>query len=478
MAFSKITITYNEDLVSGDNISFTSSENGVITYNWVVGTPGANQVSVGTPTTNIGERSAINFSDRYVLERGYPLYLVNQSINAVEIISISDTDILSGGTSNKNVGFIIQSVIELPVDILKRINVRSPYFLHAPIYDGTSTIFPESVVFNVFIYEGDVTTDKPSTPTVVLTKQPRFLNDQNIYVDISDVTSDFINNKYSGVLTHQSVFVVAEIQTTYSSGVINEVTTLLAYDGFNIHSEGVNFSSTDDLMISNSFITTPFDGCINLPFYLGGDNYTVEFRNGLSIEDSVNVNSIIVIDTDNTVFNAEILNVTNVDNIRIANTTQSTESILDVEVVTECIYDPIKLTFVNRYGAKQDFWFYKVSKNDIKTKAESFNSNVLESSIVDNKSVLNYDTTRHNKKTFNKQVDKTITLNTGYIPEDNNIVIEEILASEYIWLTINNVVIPVNLTTKSLSLLTKRNDQLIKYSLKFDYSYSEIQNIR
>ena len=50
--------------------------------------------------------------------------------------------------------------------------------------------------------------------------------------------------------------------------------------------------------------------------------------------------------------------------------------------------------------------------------------------------------------------------------------------SEYVWLTIDNVIIPANLSTKSVPLLTKINDQLIKYKLNFDYSYNEVQNIR
>ena len=52
------------------------------------------------------------------------------------------------------------------------------------------------------------------------------------------------------------------------------------------------------------------------------------------------------------------------------------------------------------------------------------------------------------------------------------------LESEYVWLTLDNEIKPVNLTSKSVSLLTKTNDQLIKYKLNFDYSYNEVQNIR
>jgi len=92
--------------------------------------------------------------------------------------------------------------------------------------------------------------------------------------------------------------------------------------------------------------------------------------------------------------------------------------------------------------------------------------------------ILSYSTTEHRKREYNKQATKSIELNTGYLPEDNNILIEEMLESDYIWLTLDNEIKPVNLTSKSVSLLTKTNDQLIKYKLNFDFSYNEVQNIR
>ena len=151
---------------------------------------------------------------------------------------------------------------------------------------------------------------------------------------------------------------------------------------------------------------------------------------------------------------------------------------IDVDIETECIYDPIKITFINRFGVLQDFYSYKVSKETIKSTNDDYNRSVLNEDIIGGIPVLSYNTSEHNKKTYNKQSKKSIELNTGYIAEDNNIIIEEMLNSEYIWLTIDNVIIPANLSTKSVALLTRTNDQLIKYKLNFDYSYNEIQNIR
>ena len=167
-----------------------------------------------------------------------------------------------------------------------------------------------------------------------------------------------------------------------------------------------------------------------------------------------------------------------VNNIRILNTDTQEETFIDVEVVTECIYDPVKITFVNRHGVLQEFYSYKVSKEQIKSTSDSYNKSILNEDVISNIPVLSYNTSEHRKREYNKQATKSIELNTGYLPEDNNVLIEEMLESEYVWLTVDNEIKPVNLTSKSVSLLTKTNDQLIKYKLNFDYSYNEVQNIR
>ena len=126
----------------------------------------------------------------------------------------------------------------------------------------------------------------------------------------------------------------------------------------------------------------------------------------------------------------------------------------------------------------QDFYSYKVSKEQIKSTSDSYNRSILNEDVISGLPILSYNTTEHRKREYNKQATKSIELNTGYLPEDNNILIEEMLESEYIWLTLDNEIKPVNLTSKSVSLLTKTNDQLIKYKINFDFSYNEVQNIR
>ena len=102
----------------------------------------------------------------------------------------------------------------------------------------------------------------------------------------------------------------------------------------------------------------------------------------------------------------------------------------------------------------------------------------MNESIVSLQPNLSYSTSSHNTVTYNTQGNKRITLNTGYINQDNNVLIEELLLSETVWIEKDSKIIPVNQVSKNVAFLTKRNDQLIKYTLDFSFSFDEINNIR
>ena len=412
------------------------------------------------------------------------LYSVTRTTNEVIVTTLTDQFTFEGANSDFDGVSIVTDYTPL-VGGLNRIHARSPYFISAPVYDGANIVSSIATEFKIYIYEGVLDTSKPSTPTYTYEKKPRFLGDNNIYIDISKQVSDYIDNKYTGNLQTDCVFVEVEVNNTYSGGVLTETKKFLALNGYNLHSENVNHTPTENILLSNSTISVLYGQDINVPIYLGSDINVFQValyknQNGQNIAvEIITINSEEIINTNEIVKYVTFQNVTEGYFIRV--TSSAVPNIpynIDVDIETECIYDPIKITFVNRHGVLQDFYSYKVSKETIKSTNDDYNRSVLNEDIIGGIPVLSYNTSEHNKKTYNKQSKKSIELNTGYIAEDNNIIIEEMLNSEYIWLTIENVIIPANLSTKSVALLTRTNDQLIKYKLNFDYSYNEIQNIR
>jgi len=142
-----------------------------------------------------------------------------------------------------------------------------------------------------------------------------------------------------------------------------------------------------------------------------------------------------------------------------------------IQRVCSAKYSPIQMRFINHKGAPQDFYFFLKSVESVNTKSETFKRNIF------NYSSSNYDAKIHQTQTFNKNGRKRFTLNTDYIAEAYNSVIEDIMLSEYVWIFQGNVLHPVTVVTSSLTKKTSLNDRLIQYTLEVEDANDIINNI-
>ena len=134
-------------------------------------------------------------------------------------------------------------------------------------------------------------------------------------------------------------------------------------------------------------------------------------------------------------------------------------------------YSPIQMRFINKNGAPQDHYFFLKNVENINTKSETFKRNIF----VESSS--NYDTKDHQIQTFNKTGKKRFTLNTNYMIEAYNAVMEDILLSEYVWIYFDSNWHPVFVVTSSLTKKTSVNDRLIQYTLEVEDANDIINNI-
>ena len=139
--------------------------------------------------------------------------------------------------------------------------------------------------------------------------------------------------------------------------------------------------------------------------------------------------------------------------------------------------DGHKITFVNKFGALQDLWFFLKSVNTTTKKQEQFQRNIINGTT--------YNVNQHTKQVFNTIANTSITLSSGYYPEWANQWFEQLLLSEKVWLTrqdpfdtSNEQVVPVNVKKSSMVQKTKLNEKLIDYTFEFDMSFDYINNIR
>jgi len=390
------------------------------------------------------------------------------------------------------------------------INTRSPFYIK--VSDTTLA----TATLQLYIYEGakDTTPDAADLKYTI-TKSELEANNYVVF-EISELIRDYVDVKYDGEYDSYCVWANAVITAKNSSGSTISSPTVtpsdytnqfVAVDGYGYFEEGVNPEPSRSLLQSNKIMYRPEDGNINIPIFAEDTNSVAYYNNGVivrsqTISDNDNTDQKIqyisvsgnsdnatyeerVLEDDGTLESSRCLeqflsylDISKVDEIVVGYDTDagSAAHIIKVRNLDCSIYDPIRVTFVNKYGALQDLWFDKKSINSIEVQ-----SNDYKASVMDFSSSPTYDTSAHQNRVLDLVGKESITLNTGYIDESFNEVFRQLMLSEQVWmtrLTDTEEVLPLRPRTQSLQFKTRTNDKLVNYTVEFDFAFDKINTIR
>lgn len=128
--------------------------------------------------------------------------------------------------------------------------------------------------------------------------------------------------------------------------------------------------------------------------------------------------------------------------------------------------DPIKVTFINKYGAFEDIYFTGNSSETLNIEREE-----LQNMTVHN-------TGRHIRRNTMLNGFKSMTINSGFYPEDYNEAFKQLLQSERVWMDYKGEVLPVTVTDSSFNMKTSYTDKLINYTLQVERAFNEISKLR
>jgi hypothetical protein len=380
-----------------------------------------------------------------------------------------------------------------------KINVRSPFYIKAEPASGTLT----SAQMELYIYTGaKLTTPTSSELRYTLTKEPISGNNYVVF-EIAELVRDYLEIEFDGEYDSQCVWVRPTLTLTKTSG--SETPTpddYIALDGYGYFYEGTNPELSRGLLISNRSIFRLDDSNVRIPVFTEDTNSVAFYYQGtlkrtLTISSSTNtdgqIDYVTVSGSDDTdtyeervVADGGTLEVSScltdflntidiglVDEVWVA--TDSGVEIIKIHSVDECKYEPYKVTFVNKYGALQDLWFFKKSVETTDVTSEQFKASIFD------QGTLTYKTHQHQQQAFMAQGKDRITMNTGFVNDDHNAVIEELLLSEQVWytkITDEELVIPVIPKTKTVTYKTSVNDKLANYTVEFEHAFDKINNIR
>jgi hypothetical protein len=122
--------------------------------------------------------------------------------------------------------------------------------------------------------------------------------------------------------------------------------------------------------------------------------------------------------------------------------------------------------YVNHYGGWDYLAFFKASYNSIDVKNSDY--------ALMQKNV-NFDPRRGQRKSFNVNGNQSIKLNTGWVNEDYFDYIQDIMLSETILYSDDEL--PVIIKTSTMQKKTYITEKNINYTLEFDFANKLINNI-
>ena len=319
----------------------------------------------------------------------------------------------------------------------------------------------------LYIYDGTSGSYTSDDLRYELSKQ-RISSQDNVLFEISELVRDYIDVTFNNDYPSTTKWVTAVTRLYDADG--EEFATgspvtnsYLAMDGYGYFEDGINPQLSDNLLMSNTTIYLPESTAGKLPIFAEGVG-------------TVTIDSVDTQITDNGNSNQKIQYITipaDSETIQVYDTDDTTLlKTVTVNNVCEPKFTPYKVTFVNKHGAYQDVYFFKKSVESMSVTDEQYKANIINTASV------TYPTYKGQQERYNVSATKKVQLNTGFVNEDFNLAIEELLLSENIWIRWEGRTLPVIVTTKDHTYKTSLNDRLINHTLEFEFAFSKINNIK
>mgnify|MGYP003645295634 FL=1 len=378
---------------------------------------------------------------------------------------------------------------------MSKILARSPYWINAT---ATDLIY---AIFELWIFEGASNFSRPTDPSYTI-KSSVTDSPDNVYLDISDLVKGFIDvnyggNNYDNGLVWVHYRITTATQSSVSTGNIQGGN--YAVNGYSYYTEGYNATSLSGCLLSSDIIYKLEDNDVSIPVDLILLE-SVSFFNGSELVHSY-------APTSTPVNNDGIINYIGLDNYdnfqqRIYSqggtfeTNECIDSFLDeyeiypitkvvvssldssvplrtivVENIEECKYTPYKIIFRNKLGAKEELWFFKSSRLSMEVQREKYQGNTI-------KDYRTGDLSRHRNVDFYTASKETLTINSGFVPEEFNEVFKQLMLSEQVWIEYKQQILPINVSNQTIDYKTKLNNKLINYTIDVEFSFNTTNNVR
>lgn len=322
------------------------------------------------------------------------------------------------------------------------------------------------VEVDLYIWEG-VIGNQPSIPQYEINKT-RIDTHTNITLEIGELVRDYLEVSFNDDYNSETRWVRAVVSYfddsdnpyTFSNP---ETFDFIATDGYGYFEDGTNPELSRHALISADNIYLPEGVAGKLPIFAEGVGKVTIDSSDTEITDNGNTNQ--KIQYINIPADSSTIQVYDTDDTTLLKT-------ISVTNLCEPKHTPYKITFVNKYGAFQDLYFFKKTAESTNVTDETFKRNTIANSTS------TYQTYEGQRQRYNVNSQSSLSMNTGFIKEDMNQTIEELFFSENVWIRYEGKTLPVLPASKSLQYKTVLNDKLINYTVNFEFAFDRINNVR
>lgn len=365
--------------------------------------------------------------------------------------------------------------------------------INSPVYLKISNSDLADCDLTISIYTG---TFQASPSTTYQLRKNEVANNNAVTFEIGELIKDYVDYDFSGSFGDNGLNVWVKTVATprNSAGTsLDAVTTLMmAFDGVGYFENGFttetqtnssttltlsSYSGSSTILMSNNKIFREDQEILKIPVLAnlsvnsGSDTLTgattVNFKNGASTITSVTVGTGVDTTADTIEYaTSTTADLTSVDIVSDSGTETITIEKQDCEKFTN-----YPIVFENRHGALQRINFFLKSIESIDIKREEFKANTLTTGAT-------YSINNPQYVTRNIMSRESITMNTGYVNDSYNQVIEELLMSPVCWIQKNNQNLPVIPQNKRVTFKTSLNDKLANYTIDFKYAFDKINTVR
>jgi len=352
------------------------------------------------------------------------------------------------------------------------IRALSPYYIDTPLVYGVTTC--DKYTLNIWVWNGDKSTPD-STNSYQITYENTTASTGTHSININAIVQDYIEFKEPSPSLVSGVQVIDgdNQQWVYTFVTYDAVATLYheATDimtlGYAYGNEGRNVTAVanDTLLIPQQYKVNR-QGSFVFPIYVptGGAAQAISVKSypALTINYSATPTQSDLSDEVVKYLWIDVAVATNESYIEIIWNGKTTT----LDITNECKYTPLDTFFQNKDGALQSFTLFKKQEESINVTDSSFETNRGQASDG-----------FHQFVRYGVQARTTLTAETGWLDEDMNEIVKQILLTERIWSFASGVYTPLNLKMTSQKFKTRQNDRLINYTMTFEKSYNEINNI-